>query len=144
MTVRVLVADDQELVRSGLALIVASRPGLEVVGQAADDVEAVELARTLRPDVVLMDVRMPRLDGIEATRQLAALDDGGPAVVVITTFDLEEHVRRRPWADQAEIGAELYVSLGTVKTHLGGLMTKLGVRNRVELAIWAFETGRAR
>ncbi|MCL1872043.1 MAG: response regulator transcription factor [Promicromonosporaceae bacterium] len=207
------------MVRTGLALILASRPGIEVVGEAPDGVEAVALARRLRPDVVLMDVRMPRLDGIEATRQLAALDGGGPAVVVITTFDLDEHVyaalragargfllkdagpdlleqavraaaagdalvqpsvtarllrafaggsrpagrsRARTPAEpltareedvlaavargltNTEIGAELYVSLGTVKAHLGALMTKLGVRNRVELAIWAFETGRVR
>jgi DNA-binding NarL/FixJ family response regulator len=89
--IRVLIADDQELVRAGFAMIVDSRDDLEVVGEAGDGVEAVALAGSLRPDVVLMDVRMPRMDGIEATRQLAAA--GNPArVVILTTFDLDEPV----------------------------------------------------
>ncbi|WP_112239415.1 response regulator [Kribbella monticola] len=93
MTVRVLVADDQELVRTGLSMILSVQPGIEVVGQAADGREAVELARRLRPDVCLFDIRMPGLDGIAATRELAGPDVEDPlAVVVITTFDLDAYV----------------------------------------------------
>jgi DNA-binding NarL/FixJ family response regulator len=87
VTLRVLVADDQEIVRTGLAMLLNSRPGIEVVGVAADGREAVALARSLQPDVCLFDIRMPVLDGIEATRQLQPMP-----VVVITTFDLDEHV----------------------------------------------------
>src|SRR5918998_6412851 len=93
MTVRVLVADDQELVRTGLTMILDAQSGIEVVGQAADGRAAVDLARELRPDVCLFDIRMPDVDGIEATRLLAGLDVDDPlAVVVITTFDQDEYV----------------------------------------------------
>jgi DNA-binding NarL/FixJ family response regulator len=215
MTVRVLVADDQDLVRTGLAMILDAQPGIEVVGQAADGLEAVALARRLNPDVGLFDIRMPGLDGIAATRELAGPGVDNPlAIVVITTFDLDEYVygalkagargfllkdagpellvqaihaaangdaliapritarllaafsdsrTDRPPAQpvepltsreeqvlltvaqgrtNAEIAAELHISLSTVKTHLAGVMTKLGARNRVEIAIWAYETGR--
>ena len=216
MTVRVLIADDQSIVRAGLATILDSRPGIEVVGQAADGREAVARARTLRPDVCLFEIRMPDLDGIEATRLLAGPDVDDPiAVVVITTFDTDDYVHRalkagargfllkgaspdqlvqaihaavrgdalidpgvtarllarfssraaaapvqprEPLTEReeavlltvargrtnAEIAQELYISTSTVKFHLAGLMTKLGARNRVELAIWAYETGRVR
>ena len=87
----VLVADDERLVRGGYRMIFSGAPDLEVVGEAADGLEAVDLARRLRPDVVLMDVRMPRMDGIAATRRIAAFDDP-PAVLVVTTFDLDEYV----------------------------------------------------
>ena len=215
MTIRVLVADDQDLVRRGLAMILDAQPGIEVVGEAADGREAVTLARRLRPDVCLFDVRMPVLDGIEATRALAGPDVEDPmAVVVITTFDLDEYVHRalkagargfllkdagpelltqaihaaadgdaliapnvtvrllEAFARSAPVGAaaqpfepltareeevlttlargrsnneiatELYISVSTVKTHIASLMRKLGARNRVEIALWAFETGR--
>lgn len=215
MTVRVLVADDQDLVRTGLSMILDAQPGIEVVGQAADGLEAVALARRLDPDVGLFDIRMPGLDGIAATRELAGPGVDNPlAIVVITTFDLDEYVygalkagargfllkdagpellvqaihaaangdaliapritarllaafsdsrTDRPPAQplepltsreeqvlvtvaqgrtNAEIAAELHISLSTVKTHLAGVMTKLGARNRVEIAIWAYETGR--
>ncbi len=88
MTIRVLVADDQAAVRAGLVLILGDAPDIEVVGEAADGEQAVALARDLRPDVVVMDVRMPRLDGISATQQLAGIAD----VLVLTTFDLDEYV----------------------------------------------------
>ena len=93
MTVRVLVADDQDLVRTGLSMILDAQPDIEVVGQAADGDAAVELARRLHPDVCLVDIRMPGLDGIEVTELLAGRGVPDPiAVVVITTFDLDEYV----------------------------------------------------
>jgi DNA-binding NarL/FixJ family response regulator len=214
MTIRVLVADDQEIVRAGLVMILDAHRDIEVVGQAADGRTAVELARELRPDVCLFDIRMPEMDGLEATRQLAGPDVADPmAVVVITTFDLDEYVHGAlkagargfllkdagpelliqavraaangdaliapnitirllaafsestgqppaqpiaPLTDReeevlltvargrtnSEIADALHISLSTVKTHLTALMNKLGARNRVELAMWAYETGR--
>ncbi|HEU5007655.1 MAG TPA: response regulator transcription factor [Jatrophihabitantaceae bacterium] len=91
MTLRLLIADDQMLVRAGFRKLLDGEPGLAVVGEAADGLEAVELAAELRPDVVLMDIRMPRLDGIEATRRVAA-ELPGIAVLVLTTYDLDEYV----------------------------------------------------
>jgi DNA-binding NarL/FixJ family response regulator len=91
MTIRVLVADDQPLVRSGFRMILDERPDIELVGEAEDGIEAIELADKLQPDVILMDVRMPRLDGVDATRRL--VDAGTRArVVILTTFDLDEYV----------------------------------------------------
>ncbi|MFD9725113.1 response regulator [Streptomyces sp. NPDC059072] len=90
MTIRVVVAEDQSAVRAGLVLILRSAGDIEVVGEAADGEEAVRLARELRPDLVLMDVQMPRLDGVSATRQVVA--DGLADVLVLTTFDLDEYV----------------------------------------------------
>ncbi|MGR0220835.1 response regulator [Agromyces sp. ZXT2-6] len=217
MSVRVLIADDQDLVRTGLRMILAAQPGIEVVGEARDGAVAVALARDLRPDVCLIDIRMPVMDGLEATRLLAGPEVADPIpVVVITTFDLDEYVYAalragargfllkntgatllteavhaaargdalidpnvtvrlieafagsvppsvRP-ADPAtpltdreedvlaavarglgnsEIGRELHISLSTVKTHIASVMAKIGARNRVELAIWAHERGRA-
>ena len=93
MTLRVIVADDQDLVRTGLAMILNAQPGFEVVGEAADGAEAVHLARRLQPDVCLLDINMPRMDGIEATKALAGPDTSNPIpVVVITTFDRDEYV----------------------------------------------------
>lgn len=237
--ITVLVADDQEIVRTGLAMILDAQPGIEVVAQAADGRTAVELARRLRPDVSLLDIRMPGLDGIEATALLAGREVADPlAVVVITTFDLDEYVYAalragargfllkdagaallaqavraaavgdaliapsvttrllRAFADSApasgaarsgvggaggsgagtagadggipqpldpltareeevllavargrtntEIARELFVTLSTVKSHVANLMTKVGARNRVEVALWAYDTGRVR
>ena len=216
VTIRVLIADDQELVRTGLSMILDAQPDIEVVGQASDGNEAVALARRLRPDVCLFDIRMPGLDGIQATRMLAGPDIQDPmAVVIITTFDLDEYVfdalragakgfllkdagsellaqairaaangdaliapnvtvrllhafssatpspvpqpieplterEEQVLADVArglsnsEIATNLYITLSTVKTHIASLMTKLGARNRVEIAIWAHQTGRMR
>ena len=214
MTIRVVVADDQDLVRAGLVMILGEYPALEVVGEAADGIQALDLTRRLRPDVLLVDIRMPGLDGVEVTRRVAGPDVTDPiAVVVITTFDLDEYVlgalragargfllkdagpellvqaihaaaagdaliapnvtRRllatfadrapaapvqpidpltereeevlvlvaRGWTN-AEIARELYVSLSTVKSHVASLMAKLGARNRVEIAMWAYDTKR--
>jgi DNA-binding NarL/FixJ family response regulator len=92
-TTRVLVADDERLVRAGYRMILQGAPDLELVGEAADGLEAVDLARRTSPDVVLMDIRMPRVDGIDATRRIGALAPA-PAVLVVTTFDLDEYVYR--------------------------------------------------
>jgi DNA-binding NarL/FixJ family response regulator len=215
--IRVLVADDQEIVRTGLTMILNAQEGIEVVGQAGDGRSAVEHAQRLRPDVSLLDIRMPDLDGIEATRLLAGPTVAEPlAVVVITTFDLDEYVyaalragargfllkdagpallaqaiRAAASGDaliapsvttrllqafaeagprdvpaqpldpltareeevllavaggrtNTEIARELFVTLSTVKSHVANLMTKLGARNRVEVALWAYDTGRVR
>ena len=212
--VRVLIADDQDMVRVGLATILDAEPSIDVVGQARDGLEAVQQVRSLRPDVCLFDIRMPNLDGIEATRRVAGphVEDPVP-VIVITTFDQDEYVydalragargfllkdadpdllaravrsaatgealiapavtarllatfassrgeavpepvepltaREEAVLDlvaagrmNTEIAEELYLSLSTVKTHISALMTKLSARNRVEIVIWAYESGR--
>ena len=206
----VLLADDQEMVRTGFRLILSAEDGIDVVGEAGTGVDAVTKARALHPNVVLMDIRMPELDGLEATRQLMA-DARPPRIVVVTTFDLDEyvygalragacgfllkdagprllveavkaaangdalvspsitvrlleHLATRPTGrstlpdplspreldvvravargrTNAEIAAELFVSLSTVKTHLTNIQAKLDARNRVEIAAWAWETG---
>jgi DNA-binding NarL/FixJ family response regulator len=92
VSIRVLLADDERLVRAGFRMILKAEPDLEVVGEAADGLEAIEEAMTLRPDVVLMDIRMPNLDGLEATRRILAAPDARTRVIVLTTFDLDEHV----------------------------------------------------
>lgn len=214
MSIRVVVADDQDMVRTGLAMILGAQPEIEVVGEAADGLAAIELATQLRPDVLLVDIRMPGLDGVEVARRLAGPGVPDPlAVVVITTFDLDEYVlgalragargfllkdagpellvqaitaaaagdaliapsvTRRLLSNfagqapavptqpldpltgreedvlalvargrtNAEIAAELFISLSTVKTHVAALMSKLDARNRVEVAMWAYDTGR--
>jgi DNA-binding NarL/FixJ family response regulator len=217
MSVRVIVADDQEIVRTGLSMILDAQPGIEVVGEAPDGRQAVDLARRLRPDVCLFDIRMPGIDGIEATRLLAGPEATDPlAVVVITTFDLDEYVYAalragargfllkdagpallaqavhaaasgdaliapsvtarliEAFADvepaargvqpvepltereeqvlaavaggrtNSEVAKDLHITLSTVKSHIASLMAKIGVRNRVEMAIWAYETKRVR
>jgi DNA-binding NarL/FixJ family response regulator len=212
MTIRVLIADDQAMVRAGFTMILAAEDDIEVVAEAADGVQAVELAERHRPDVVLMDIRMPRLDGLEALRHLTRPGTvEPPRVVVATTFDDDEYIHRalgdgasgflvkdsgpallveavRAAASgealvspsvtvrllrslgttvstrraahstlsareldlvrlvargltNAEIAAKLSISVGTVKTHLGNVQTKLSVRNRVQIAAWAWETG---
>ena len=213
MSTTVLVADDQELVRTGFALILGAQPDLEVVAECADGAQAVEAARRLRPDVVLVDIRMPRLDGLEVTRLLAGPGVTAPMrVVVVTTFDSDEYVdtaldagalgfvlkdagpallveavraaargdalispaltvrllqrRARRTATpatapggrlsdreldvvrlvargrtNAEVCGELFLSLGTVKSHLANVQAKLGLTNRVQVAAWAWEHG---
>jgi DNA-binding NarL/FixJ family response regulator len=94
MSVRVLIADDQELIRAGLKLILQTQPDIEVVGEAANGKDAVEAAATLRPDVILMDIRMPGMEGIEATRRILDQESDHPRILILTTFDLDEYVYR--------------------------------------------------
>ena len=211
---RVVVVDDQHLVRSGFRMILDSEDGIEVVGEAADGVEAVDVCRRLAPDVALMDVRMPRMDGLEATRRLAGLDAAHPLrVLILTTFDLDDYVytalrngaagfvlKDTPPEDlvravrivargdallapsvtrrlidevaqlqpkptppaalgtltdrerevlglvakglsNAEIAQQLVLGETTVKTHVGRVLTKLGLRDRVQAVVLAYESG---
>jgi DNA-binding NarL/FixJ family response regulator len=212
--IRVLIADDQALVRAGFAMILAAQPDIMVVGEAEDGAEAIRAARATSPDVVLMDIRMPNVDGIEATTTICR--DTRAKVLVLTTFDLEEYVydalragasgfllkdmrrdelveavrvvaageallaptvTRRLIADviargrrpapsrtsarlvsltareteilrqlarglsNAEVAAELYVTEHTVKTHVSSMLTKLGLRDRVQAVVLAYESG---
>jgi len=218
VTIRILVADDQSMVRQGFSALLAAQPGLEVVAQAENGREAVELTRTSAPDVVLMDVRMPILDGIAATREILALPGlTHPRVLILTTFDLDDYVyealragasgfllkdaraeelvhavrviaegdallapsvtrrviaeyARRPsprsakpvllnaltprelevlthiaaGSSNAEIAEELVLSEQTVKTHVGRILGKLSLRDRVQAVVLAYETGLVR
>jgi DNA-binding NarL/FixJ family response regulator len=211
--IRVVIADDQALLRGGFRMILESQKDIEVVGEAADGRAALEQARALEPDVVLMDIRMPELDGLEATRQLVGAD-GAPRVLILTTFDLDEYVyeamkagasgfllkevrpeqlaeavrvvvagetlvspaitrrlveefvRRRPpgsgpptavselterelevlklvarGLSNGEIAAELFLGEATVKTHITHVLSKRGLRNRVQAVVLAYESG---
>ena len=213
----VLIVDDQALARTGLRMVLEVEPDIVVVGEAADGEEAVEMAATTTPDVILMDVRMPRMDGLEATRRIVRTDEPGPQVLVLTTFDLDEYVyeallagasgfvlkdippeqlveaihvvasgdallaptitrrlieefvRRPPEVarprpreldlltpreaeimryvakglSNAEIAAQAYVSEPTVKTHMARILMKLGLRDRVQVVVYAYEHGLA-
>ncbi|SNT41426.1 response regulator [Actinacidiphila glaucinigra] len=223
MAIRVMLVDDQVLLRTGFRMVLQAQPDMEVVAEAGDGAEAVETLRTTAVDVVLMDVRMPRLDGVEATRHICGApdrtpDDGGPRVLILTTFDLDEYAfsalkagasgfmlkdvppdellaairavhsgdavvapstTRRlldrftpllPSASQpthkeldrltdrerevlllvaqglsnGEIAAKLVLSEATVKTHVGRILTKLELRDRVQAVVLAYETGLVR
>jgi DNA-binding NarL/FixJ family response regulator len=212
--IRVLIADDEALVRGGFRMILEAQAGLQVVGEAADGTEALARARELSPDVVLMDIRMPQMDGLEATRRLAAAGPAAPKVLMLTTFDLDEHVYqamkagasgfllktappgelaaavravaggdvllappitrrlveqfvRRPPPCQdpppslhpltareievlrliarglsnTEIAAALFLGEATVKSHINRILAKLGLRDRVQAVVLAYETG---
>jgi DNA-binding NarL/FixJ family response regulator len=144
--IRVLLADDQALVRGGFRLILEAEPDIEVAGEAADGDQAVTGALDTRPDLVLMDIRMPVLDGIEAARRLLPQLDG-TRVVMLTTFDLDDYV-----VDAFRAGAsgfllktappaQLVVEPSTVKSHVASLLAKLGLRDRVQAVIFAYENG---
>jgi DNA-binding NarL/FixJ family response regulator len=211
MSIRVVVADDQELVRTGFRVILDSEPDIEVVGEAGNGREAVEAAKQLEPDIILMDIRMPVLDGLAATRRIVTSPDSRPRILILTTFDLDEYVfealragasgfmlKDNP-ADQlitairvvaegeallapqitrrlisqfaprpstarpeqlqllteretevlklvgrglsnSEIAGELHVAETTVRTHVGHLLTKLGLRDRVQAVVLAYES----
>ncbi len=213
MSIRVAVVDDQALVRGGFAMVLDHQSDIEVVGEAGDGGEAVAVARLHRPDVVLMDIRMPRLDGIEATRRIMQVVGAQPRVLVLTTFDLDEYVYEavragasgfllkdvrpedlvhavrvvargesmlapalitrllqeftaRPLPGElpaelaqltgreievarliarglsnAEIGTRLFLSEATVKTYVSRLLTKLRLRDRVQVAVLAYQSG---
>ncbi len=213
MSIRVVIADDQELVRTGFRAILNSEPDIEVVGEAGDGRQAIEAAQKHRPDVVLMDIRMPVLDGLEATSRIVTDPNTKPRVLILTTFDLDEYVyeairsgasgfllkdgpaqqlitaihvvaegeallapqitrrliaefaRHSPQShnleqlkaltvrevevlkliarglSNAEIAGELYVSETTVRTHVGRILMKLGLRDRVQAVVMAYETG---
>lgn len=215
MTTRIVIADDQDAIRHGFSLILDAQPDMRVVGDAADGVTALELVRRLKPDVLLADIRMPRMDGLELTRELAGPGVADPVrVVVVTTFDLDEYVHaalangacgfllkrsgpgllveavraamagdalispsvtvrllqhlRRPKDSRgeapvealsdrelevarlvaqgrtnSEIGRTLFISAGTVKTHIANIQRKLSTRNRVGIAVWAWSHGHA-
>jgi DNA-binding CsgD family transcriptional regulator len=136
LMLRVLIADDQEMVRAGLHMILEAQPDIEVVGEAADGAEAIALATKLRPDVCIMDIRMPGTNGITATRALAE------PIEPLTEREEEVLKALARGLTNAEIGEELHVSLSTVKSHINTILTKLNARNRVELAIWAHQSGR--
>ena len=174
--VRVVIADDEAIVRHGLRLILDRAEGIEVVGEAADGAAAVDVCARVRPQVVLMDVRMPVLDGIEATRRITK---GAAHVLILTTYDLDENlylalragasgfllktsapedlvhavrvvargdalVEMARGRSTAEIAARFFVSEGTVKTHVGRVLAKLGVRDRVQAVVLAYRSGLVR
>jgi len=149
VSVRVLLADDQALVRAGFRMVLEAQADIEVVGEAADGRQAVEGTRRLRPDVVLMDIRMPIMDGIQATRELCRPGAATPATPVQRPSRLERLTERERdvlelvarGLSNAEIAKELMVGAATVKTHVTHVLTKLDLRDRVQAVIYAYEAG---
>ena len=148
MSIRILVVDDQPMYRVGVAAILGAQPDFEIVGEAGDGVEAIGRNRVVHPDVVLMDVRMPTMDGIEATRQLTR--PAGPAnvprVIILTTFDIDDYVYDALRAgasgrSDVEIAKELFIAEQTAKTHVSKVLSKLDLRDRVQAVVLGYETG---
>jgi len=137
--IRVLVADDQALVRAGFRAILEAQEDLEVVGEAADGGDAVTIARAVRPDVVLMDVRMPGVDGIEATRRLGARSPTDLGELTERELEVLELIARG--LANAEIAEQLFLIEATVRTHVSHIFAKLGLRDRVQAVVLAYETG---
>ncbi len=148
--IRVLIADDQKMVRQGFTVLLNAEPGIEVVGEAVDGLDAVDKAAELAPDVALVDIRMPRPGGIDATRRLTERDDAALKVLVLTTFDLDEYGETEVLSliaqglSNQEIAEQLVVAEQTVKTHVSRILVKLGLRDRTQVAVFAYETGLVR
>ncbi|WP_411133892.1 response regulator transcription factor [Streptomyces sp. C10] len=141
MPISVLLVDDEPLVRAGLRAILEAQTDIEVAGEAADGASVVPLARKLRPDVIAMDVRMPLLDGIEATRAVLRSVPEPPRILVVTTFEEEVLRLMSRGLSNAEIADELVLGAETVKTHVSSVLGKLGARDRTQAVIAAYESG---
>ena len=151
MTIRVAVVDDQQLMRDGFTMILEAQPDIDVVGGAGNGNEGVDLCRRKQPDVVLMDIRMPEMDGLEATRRLIEEFARQPAASSSATLpddltdrETEALVLLSKGMSNREIAEHMYIGEATAKTHISHLLTKLGVRDRVQAVVLAYESGLAR